>query len=262
MGAETFQTMLESVVEEITEGLTQEKVPGSEWEWSAINDELMIQFGFSIELNEEEKDDLSPDGFYDMVLEKAEKLLSAKETEFTTPIYEYLLRQILITTLDHLWKDHLLAMDHLREGINLRAYGQKDPKQEYKKEGHDMFQQMVAAFRADVVEKMCKVQVRREVTAPPPGTVEPQTAMQPTPGTIEPHVESGPPAAPAPQLGQPLAPLKPERKLVYSHGAGGTAKDNTKKEPAKAEKIGRNEPCPCGSGKKYKQCHGKAAVTS
>jgi preprotein translocase subunit SecA len=264
---ETFHTMLENVVEEITEGLAPEKVAGSEWDWAAVNEELMTQFGFQIELSDDEKDGLSPDAFYDMVLDKAEKLLSAKETEFTPTVYDYLLRQILITTLDHLWKDHLLAMDHLREGINLRAYGQKDPKQEYKKEGHQMFQEMVAVFRADVVEKMCKVQVRREVVAqqppPQPGTVEPQTQVQPTAGTTEPTVETGPAPAPSPTLGQPLAAPKQERKLVYSHGSDGAPRDASKKEPVKgAEKVGRNEPCPCGSGKKYKQCHGKTAVTS
>jgi preprotein translocase subunit SecA len=128
---------------------------------------------------------------------------------------------VMLQTLDSLWKDHLLAMDHLKEGIGLRGYGQKNPLVEYQKEGFEMFEAMMRVTQQDVVEKVFSVQVQRE-----------QDVAQ-----IEQQQQ------------------RPQ-KVVMSHGAE-TVDQSAATVKREADKVGRNDACPCGSGKKYKRCHGK-----
>ena len=127
----------------------------------------------------------------------------------------------MLQTLDYLWKDHLLSMDHLREGIGLRSYAQKDPLYEYKKEGFDMFSGIVERFNEEVCEKLFKVQ--------------PVSDMEMT------RLEE--------------KRKKDEEKMVI--GRGEDQGEEVKQPIRRGKKIGRNDPCPCGSGKKYKKCCGK-----
>jgi preprotein translocase subunit SecA len=130
---------------------------------------------------------------------------------------------IMLQTIDTLWKDHLLNMDHLKEGIGLRGYGQKNPLQEYQKEGFEMFEDMIHRIEEDVVQKLFTVEIAREV------------------------------AAPAVELQQP----RPQR-MVLSHGADTVEPGRAAAAPKRhGDKVGRNDPCPCGSGRKYKRCCGK-----
>jgi preprotein translocase subunit SecA len=146
----------------------------------------------------------------------------------------YYEKAIMLQVLDTHWKEHLAAMDYLRQGIHLRGYAQKDPKQEYKREAFEMFSGMLAAIKAEVVGVLSKVQVREE--EPPP--LERQAPPSPTDFEFKHEEFTGlgdagaePPAEREPAVAEPF--VRTERK------------------------IGRNEPCPCGSGKKYKQCHGR-----
>ena len=123
--------------------------------------------------------------------------------------------------MDNLWKDHLLNMDHLRDGIGLRGYGQKDPLQEYKREGYQMFLSMYQRFKEEVVSTLLRVRPLREVEIE---ALEEKRRRQ-------------------------------QEQLSYSHGDGEEAK--AKPVRRKERKVGRNEPCPCGSGKKYKKCCGR-----
>jgi preprotein translocase subunit SecA len=133
----------------------------------------------------------------------------------------------MLHTLDGLWKDHLLSMDYLKGGIGLRGYGQKNPLQEYKKEGYELFVDMIHRLKSDVVERLFKVQIKSdddvEEIAP------------------EPHVE--------------------EVTLSRGEEAGEEEKEEKKEKPVTRHgaKVGRNDPCPCGSGKKYKKCCGMKA---
>ncbi len=268
---ESFDSMLTNVVQDIAGDVIPEKVAGPDWDWAGIEEEIQKTFGFKLEPTTHEMEHMDEQLFVQVVQEKAQERFEAKKKEFGDEIYGYVQRNIMITTLDQLWKDHLLAMDHLREGINLRGYGQKDPKQEYKREGYQMFQEMIALWETEVIEKMAHVQVRRE--APPPllqPEQPPMTAQHPPAptqtGTQPPLAGASSQTAPVglPQMARPLA--QNERQLSYSHGgnANGPAKKKASaKEPIKsAPKVGRNDPCPCGSGKKYKQCHGSAAATA
>lgn len=144
----------------------------------------------------------------------------------------------MLQVLDSQWKDHLAAMDHLRQGIHLRGYAQKNPKQEYKRESFEMFTQMLERVKHEVTSVLMRVEFRAEEDAEAIDEQRRQSAelaMQ--------HPQAMPPGAPEPA--QPVAP--PAR--------GGNAAPAPFTRPN--QKIGRNQPCPCGSGKKYKQCHGK-----
>jgi preprotein translocase subunit SecA len=129
---------------------------------------------------------------------------------------------VLLQTIDTLWKDHLLNMDHLKEGIGLRGYGQKNPLQEYQKEGYDMFEDMNHRVQEDVVQKLFTVELAREASAP-------QVVME---------------------------QQRPQR-MVLSRGDDPIAARPVAPQKRDGEKVGRNDLCPCGSGKKYKRCHGK-----
>ncbi|MBI5454106.1 MAG: preprotein translocase subunit SecA [Deltaproteobacteria bacterium] len=144
---------------------------------------------------------------------------------------------IMLHTLDTLWKDHLLSMDHLKGGIGLRGYGQKNPLQEYKKEGFDLFVEMILRFKTEVAERLYKVQIREreEETVP--------AAAANTPAAARPAAE-------------PERRPKPER-LKYSRGEEETDEEQKEAPVTRhGDKIGRNDPCPCGSGLKYKRCCG------
>ncbi|MBM2805139.1 MAG: protein translocase subunit, partial [Deltaproteobacteria bacterium] len=145
-----------------------------------------------------------------------------KERRFGAPMLRQLEKIILLQTIDTLWKDHLLNMDHLKEGIGLRGYGQKNPLQEYQKEGYDMFEEMNHRVQEDVVQKLFIVELARESVA--------QEI----------------------QMEQP----RPQR-IVLSHGNDPIAARPPPPQKRETEKVGRNDLCPCGSGKKYKRCHGK-----
>jgi len=138
-------------------------------------------------------------------------------------------RHILLQILDAQWKDHLHSMDSLRAGINMRAYGQKDPKLEYQREGFGLFEEMNARIDAQTLELVFKFAL-----PPPPDAPR---AVAPSPLRTAPPPEASPLAA------------RPSARSAGPIMGGGAA-------PGKIAKVGRNDPCPCGSGKKYKKCHG------
>ncbi len=215
--------MCDALIEEIAEAHGNNEIDPAEWDWKAIDDAFFKQFKFRPGFNPQTEIEGKPIHGSDDLIEIAEarvrELYDQREVEFTEPVMRQIEKIVMLQTLDALWKDHLLAMDHLKEGIGLRGYAQVNPLVEYQKEGFTMFEALMAVMQQDVVEKVFSVQVQRQQ-----------------------DVE---------QIQQP----KPQR-VVMSHG-GET--ETQAAAPAKREenKVGRNDPCPCGSGKKYKRCHGK-----
>jgi len=149
---------------------------------------------------------------------------------------------IMLHTLDTLWKDHLLSMDHLKGGIGLRGYGQKDPLQEYKKEGYDLFVDMIFRFKSEVVERLCKVRIREEDEA----EAEEAAAL----------LQAGGPARGVTEGRGDEAGLPGAGGAVGAGDESGGAGEKQRPVVRQGAKVGRNEPCPCGSGKKYKKCCG------
>ena len=215
--------MCDALIEEIAGAHGNNEIDPAEWDWKAIDDAFFKQFKFRPGLNAQTEFDGKPihgsDDLIDVGTERVHQLYDQREAEFTEPVMRQIEKIVMLQTLDMLWKDHLLAMDHLKEGIGLRGYAQVNPLVEYQKEGFTMFEALMAVMQQDVVEKVFSVQVQRQ------------------------------------QDVEQIQQAKPQR-VVMSHG------DETETQaaaPAKREtdKVGRNDPCPCGSGKKYKRCHGK-----
>ena len=166
-------------------------------------------------MSHEDLDRLSGEDVVARLKALALETYARKEEEFTAPVMRELERVILLRVVDEFWMDHIDAMHELRQGISLRAYGQNDPVIEYKREGYDMFEAMIAAIREETVRRLFTVRLRRE---------DPDAALQ-------------------------------RKKVATVTAEGATAKGAVKRQPVrKAVKVGRNDPCPCGSGKKYKHC--------
>jgi len=146
-------------------------------------------------------------------------------------------RMIMLQSVDVHWREHLAALDHLRQGIHLRGYAQKNPKQEYKREAFELFSMMLDAIKREVTQVLMTVQVRGEED------VEAAEAAAPAPGNVQYHHAD---------YDEALA-QSPENQSAENQSTGEEHKPFVRDE----QKIGRNDPCPCGSGKKYKQCHGK-----
>jgi preprotein translocase subunit SecA len=155
----------------------------------------------------------------------------------------------MLRQLDSHWKEHIAALDYLRQGIHLRGYAQRNPKQEYKREAFEMFSALLDRVKRDTIGILSKIQIRRpedvaavEPATPDPSTLRFQHAAAPSLGAQPPEEAPPPGFGPPPQPGQ--MPRAPEAEPVQTY---------VREQP----KVGRNEPCPCGSGKKYKQCHGR-----
>jgi preprotein translocase subunit SecA len=193
-----------------------------DWDWKEIEEAFFRQFKFRPDFRADDGADINTsDELIDRALARVRQMYDQREAEFTEPVMRQIEKIVMLQTLDSLWKDHLLAMDHLKEGIGLRGYGQRNPLVEYQKEGFDMFEAMMRVMQQDVVEKVFSVQVRRE-----------QDVQQ-----IEQQQQ------------------RPQR-VMMSHG-GETVSSEPQTVKRDVTKVGRNDPCPCGSGKKYKRCHGK-----
>jgi preprotein translocase subunit SecA len=183
-----------------------------------------------------------------LVVKAAEDAYQQKMAEIGPEIMRELEKGVMLRQLDSHWKEHIAALDYLRQGIHLRGYAQRNPKQEYKREAFEMFSAMLDRVKQETIGILSKIQIRRpedvaavEPAAPDPSTLRFQHAEAPS--LVAPPPEAGPPPGFGQQpTGQPL-PV-PESEPVQTY---------VREQP----KVGRNEPCPCGSGKKYKQCHGR-----
>ncbi|AJE02883.1 preprotein translocase subunit SecA [Geobacter pickeringii] len=215
-----FTQMLDDTIEDIAAAYAIEKVSAHEWDWQAIGEAIYKVFSIQLDVPAETMDRLSPESFRTLLKENVHRLFDEKLQGFGDELMDHLIKVIMLQTIDGQWKDHLLSIDHLKEGIGLRGYGQKDPKQEYKKEAYQLFMDMMARIAEETVEKIFWVQITREE-----------------------DVE---------QLEEEL-PKQQAKKMVFNLGDEPAAI-----EPVKSRKVaGRNDPCPCGSGKKYKKCCGK-----
>jgi preprotein translocase subunit SecA len=209
-----LEEMLGDVLDDLIPDFIDEKGNPVDGDLKGLEDMVFKQF--SLKMNFSDREDLRPAVIQEEIHEAVMGLLRGKEAEFGKELMEYLLRVIMLNAIDTQWKDHLLAMDHLKEGIGLRGYGQKDPVREYQKEGYDMFMEMIERIKMDSLEKLCMIRIQRE------DEVERIQRRQ-------------------------------EQEYVMSRGGDGAAAAPVKRT---GEKVGRNDPCPCGSGKKYKRCCG------
>ena len=212
--------MIHDVVENIVSEFAEEKTPPAEWDLKALKERFKGIFAFEPEIPSDVRD---AQELVEILEKQAKEVYKAREEEIGTEVLRHLERMFLLHTIDSLWKDHLLSMDHLREGIGLRGYAQKDPLQEYKREAFAMFADLVERIKEQTLSFLYRVQVTRE---------------------------------------EEVERMEEERRrqrlrLVYSRGEE-AQEEKPKQQPIRrGRKIGRNDPCPCGSGKKYKKCCGR-----
>ena len=210
--------MIEDISWDIVSQFEQNKIPVSEWDLHAISDAVKRQFDFDFEplLNDEASYELSQDDLVRQITDKAKKIYADKEILLGHEELGQLERFVILQTVDSLWKDHLLNMDQLKQGIGLRGYAQQDPLIIYKKEGFEMFQDLIDRIKKETLNLLFRIQI-----------AEPETINN--------------------------MHRRDEGNLVFSHADESVTKQPIKRAHAK---IGRNDPCPCGSGKKYKKCCG------
>jgi len=228
---EVVDGMIEEALDAILATYTDETTYPENWDMGGLVEAGKRQFDLEVSWTKAEIESLTGQLLRDELLEKTRKARQEKETQIGSDMMRYLERMIMLQVVDSQWKDHLLAMDHLKEGIGLRGYGQKDPLLEYKREGLEMFEAMEVRIATETVQFLMKVQVAVE----PEGSGE---ASRLAGRALQPAGSSGRSRSRDGALGRSLRPA----------AAPAIA--------ATRAKVGRNEPCPCGSGKKYKKCCG------
>ncbi|MGC9292595.1 MAG: preprotein translocase subunit SecA [Acidobacteriaceae bacterium] len=252
------------------------KVHPDQWDIKALKDQLVVQFGLDLEAEGVPVNELNRHELGETLFERLKERYEAKEQIVGAQAMRYHERMIMLSVLDGLWKDHLLAMDQLKEGIGLRGYGQQDPLISYKRESFEAFEAMMARFQEDTVRFLFRMQIMgpdgREITVP--SRPYPQTmvlqggsaiATEPRAnGNVPARQVDTPPMVPVPtrspsttidELEQEFQ-RKKKRELQQARMAGGGDSAAQPTQRRTGDKVGRNDPCPCGSGKKYKKCHG------
>jgi len=245
--SEEVREMVESVAADLVTAHCSDDVASDEWDLKTLDDALFAQCNLRLNLPETAADLTRAGQVEELVLERVRQAYDEREQAFTPAVMRHLERLVWLQTLDGMWRDHLLSMDHLKEGIGLRGYGQKNPLQEYQKEGYDLFEELVRRMEEDVVEKLMSVQLQAQ-----PAAVQAQPDM-----VVAADVEPSMPAAIA-DLERRQQQRAPQR-VQLTHGDAPARAQQAEPARRDVQKVGRNEPCPCGSGKKYKKCHGTAA---
>jgi preprotein translocase subunit SecA len=222
---ETVREWMEELLDGTVDTYCAEGTHPEDWDLTGLAEALHRQFDVRLPAAVQGREVAARDTLRGELWEAVQARYGAREQEVGADILRHLERWVMLQIIDTQWKDHLLSMDHLKEGIGLRGYGQRDPLTEYKREAFDLFEDMVGRVRAMVVEWLFKLQVAREMPPdgrPAPAPAAPVRAARPTP---------------RPEVSLTHGP--PERRPEAARGG---------------PRVGRNEPCPCGSGKKYKKC--------
>ncbi len=243
--SETVQEMRAEVVANLVARRIPEKAYAEQWETDALADDLRRLLALDLPVAEWGREEgIDETGIRERIETASEAQVSAKAANLGPDLMRYVEKSLLLQTLDAVWKEHLLALDHLRQGIGLRAYGQRDPLNEYKSEAFGLFNAMLDELKERVTALLARVELGPE--APP------EPVFQPAPQHT---LQYSDPAASAPYAGGDV--LEAERPRMALGVQAATAIDPA--NPATWRDTPRNAPCPCGSGKKYKHCHGRIA---
>ncbi len=240
--SETIQLMREDVNRHLVKTHIPPGAYAEAWDPVTLRHEVFRIYGLELPIEDWAREEgIADEEIYQRLEAATTELLDKKSSAFPPHIYQIAEKRLLLQTLDQLWKDHLLSLDHLRQGINLRAYAQRDPLNEYKQEAFGLFEYMLNHMREVMMERLSRMQLRIELD---------EELMKQTPRQIMRESRQDPALAPAePERPQPMAYHTPLRNHVAA-----AARDPS--DPSTWGKVARNEPCPCGSGKKFKHCHG------
>ena len=260
MSAERVTPMIDDIRGDVVQAVIDAHIPPQSiedmWNVPGLEEALRRDFALSLPVKDwlENEKDLDEKGLRRRIADELAKAYADKKERIGANVLEHFEKAVSLQVLDNFWREHLASMDYLRQGIHLRGYAQKDPKQEYKREAFTMFNDMLARFKHEVISMLARVQIQTEAEvaameeqrrqqearplqfqhdAAPEALAEEPAAPPPPP----------PPAAAAPRPLPPAAPAAPRPETFIRD----------------QQKVGRNDPCPCGSGKKFKNCHGALA---
>jgi preprotein translocase subunit SecA len=259
----------EDIARELVDTYCGRELHPGQWNVTQFLAEVNSEFGIDAKAADADPTALNHDQLSDAIAEAVAKKYADKEKQLTPDLMRWLERRIILDVVDGQWKDHLLSLDHLKEGIGLRGYGQKDPLVEFKKEAFVLFEDMMARIDNETVRYLYNVQVQMGENPPAPGEAPPSGdggPRRPTPpGPRAPRPLAVAASAAARASDETAAPLpafaremerKQQRQEKEMRLQAGANQAEAPKPVRAGAKVGRNDPCPCGSGKKYKKCHG------
>jgi preprotein translocase subunit SecA len=258
-GLDQKELILEDYVAGILSDLLEKHAPKDAhpdaWDISGLKNAVFTRFGVDIQAEGVKPDQLNHSELGDAIFEKLKQRYDAKEKLIGPEQMRHHERMIMLSVLDSQWKDHLLSMDHLKEGIGLRGYGQHDPLVEYKRESFDIFEQMMLRFQEDTVRYLYLMQVIEPgqeffVREVPQGEGNPAEAPMDGDGRRPRRI-----ATSVDDMEDQFQRRK-KRELEQARMAGSGEHQQVQQIVRSGDKVGRNDPCPCGSGKKYKKCCG------
>src|SRR5882757_4238908 len=236
--AETVADMRHAFVDDVVAKHVPEHVYAEQWDVAGLKEELKRVLDIELPVDEWAREEgIADEELLARIEKRVDEHMAAKVAQWGPDVMRYVEKTILLQTLDHLWREHLIMFDHLRQVIGLRGYGQRDPLQEYKSEAFSLFEAMIAHLREAVTAQLMRVEI------------VPPEEQQP----VLPHMEA-----------HKFDPNTGEDEMAFANvslapAPNANAASRDPKNPSSWGKVGRNEDCPCGSGKKYKHCHGRYA---
>ena len=270
--SETVAGLRHQIVEDLVARAIPEKAYAEQWDTKQLKEGIDAIFGLDMPIEEwADEEGIADQEILERLIKAVDGAADSKEKELGTELYREIEKMVLLQTLDHLWREHLITLEHLRQVIGFRAYGQRDPLNEYKSEAFVLFESLLARLREDTTGQLMHVELapREDQPALQPVDLPPMEGhhVDPTTGVDEMNPDELPDIPPgmADELrmvdraievrgrGQ-RQPEAPRRAPLQTRKSGDQLDPN---DPATWGRVARNAPCPCGSGKKYKQCHGK-----
>ena len=242
--SEIVTDMRHAVIDDLVEKHVPENAYPEQWDAAGLQEEIKRVFDLDLPVVDWAKEEgIADDELTERIERQVDERMAAKVAGWGTDVARYIEKTVLLQTLDHLWREHLVMLEHLRQVIGLRGYAQRDPLNEYKAESFDLFDAMGKNLREQVTTQLMRAELVQ------------QQDPQPLPFMTASHLD--------PMTGEDelaLAAAGGETLARLGIGAGAVAAPQAERnpnDPASWGKVGRNEPCPCGSGKKFKHCHGK-----
>ena len=243
MDAETVSDTVAEMRQEVIEDMVTKHIPETAYaeQWDVKGLREAVQTNLNLDLPVEEwaaEEGIDEEAIRDRLTEAANKAAADRAERFGPDVMAYVEKTIVLQTLDHLWREHLVNLDHLRSVVGFRGYAQRDPLQEYKQEGFELFQAMLGNLRQAVTAQLMRVELVREAAEAPPPQV---------PDMFGHHIDG---TTGQDDFGESAGTVTLAQEVAVS------AEDRNPNDPTTWGRVGRNEPCPCGSGKKFKHCHG------
>jgi len=236
--SETVTEMRHDVIEDFVAKHIPEHAYAEQWDAAGLKEAVQRDLNLDLPIDAwAQEEGIAEDDLRARITEAADKAFAEKADRFGPEVMRYVEKSIILQTLDSLWREHLVNLDHLRSVVGFRGYAQRDPLNEYKSEGFELFQSMLNSLRLVVTSQLSRVELVRETPPPPQEPAQMQAHhMDPTTGDDE-------------FDGETMTLAATDSRIV-------PAAERDPNDPSTWGKVGRNEACPCGSGKKYKHCHG------